>query len=217
MARDKSLTRKKVLAAVDDILVRQGMADIGVNAIARRANIDKVLIYRYFGGLDQLLTAYAAEYSLTPTSIQSYDDRFNLQRDSDIKEIISNHIIGQLKEIRRRKVIQEITRGELFGNNILTNAQDAAREKLANELYGRLSLLREKYPQKDIEAFTALLCAGFTYLVLSSRTRESYMSIDLRSNFSWKRIEKLISDLVYTYFSDDQEPRAGRRLSRKSG
>ena len=41
------------------LLLEQGFPAVGINAIARQAGCDKVLIYRYFNGLNGLLTAFA--------------------------------------------------------------------------------------------------------------------------------------------------------------
>jgi AcrR family transcriptional regulator len=53
--RDRAATEERILTAVGEVLARDGFAAIGVNAIARQAGVDKVLIYRYFGGLPELL------------------------------------------------------------------------------------------------------------------------------------------------------------------
>ena len=48
-------TEKRLLEAVSHIVENDGFTKIGVNRIANQAGCDKVLIYRYFGGLDGLL------------------------------------------------------------------------------------------------------------------------------------------------------------------
>ena len=53
--RDRAATEERILTAVGEVLARDGFAAIGVNAIAKQAGVDKVLIYRYFGGLPELL------------------------------------------------------------------------------------------------------------------------------------------------------------------
>ncbi len=59
--RDREATRGRILSAVGDLLAAEGFRALGINAIARRARADKALIYRYFGGLPELLAAYAEE------------------------------------------------------------------------------------------------------------------------------------------------------------
>jgi len=55
-------TEKRLLEAVSKVIEEEGFTKIGINRIARQAQCDKVLIYRYFGGLDGLLVAWAKQY-----------------------------------------------------------------------------------------------------------------------------------------------------------
>ena len=57
MARNRQLTEKKILAAAHQLLADNGFESWGVNELARQAGLDKVLIYRYYGSLDGLLSA----------------------------------------------------------------------------------------------------------------------------------------------------------------
>ena len=59
MSKSRLQTEQRILDAVGQLLLEQGYPAVGVNAIARRAGCDKVLIYRYFGGFDELLLAFA--------------------------------------------------------------------------------------------------------------------------------------------------------------
>ena len=59
--RDREATRARLIAAVGNLLAREGFKGLGVNAVAREAGVDKVLIYRYFGGLPELIVAFGRE------------------------------------------------------------------------------------------------------------------------------------------------------------
>ena len=65
--RDADATKRRLVEAVGAILARDGFARLGVNAIAEEARTDKALIYRYFGGLPALLSAYAEGATFWPT------------------------------------------------------------------------------------------------------------------------------------------------------
>ena len=52
-------TEQKILQALEHLLLEQGFPAVGINSVARQAGCDKVLIYRYFDGLDGLLLAFA--------------------------------------------------------------------------------------------------------------------------------------------------------------
>ena len=58
-SRDRAKTETAILDAVSRLILRDGMSGVGINALAREAGVDKVLIYRYFDDLDGLYRAYA--------------------------------------------------------------------------------------------------------------------------------------------------------------
>jgi AcrR family transcriptional regulator len=197
MHRDKEETRKKIIDAVEYVLTHSGMGEIGVNSIARQAGVDKVLIYRYFGSLDELLRTYAEESDLWPSTTALLGDKANIRRSTDVKEVINSLLINQLDEIRRRKVTQEILRWEMSEVNVLTKSLNLAREKQAADILQGLSLNQQS--SKDLEALMALINAGVTYLVLHSKVSDKHLGIDLRSNYGWQRLSKLINELVTEY------------------
>ena len=57
-------TEQKILHALEQLLLEQGFPAVGINSLARQAGCDKVLIYRYFDGLDGLLMAFAESTEL---------------------------------------------------------------------------------------------------------------------------------------------------------
>ncbi|RPI71559.1 MAG: TetR/AcrR family transcriptional regulator, partial [Desulfobacteraceae bacterium] len=59
--RDSEQTRRALINAVGSLLARDGFQAVGVNAVAKEAGVDKVLIYRYFGGLPGLIAAFGKE------------------------------------------------------------------------------------------------------------------------------------------------------------
>ncbi len=199
MHRDKAETRKKILDAVGHVLTHSGMRQVGINSIARHAGVDKVLIYRYFGNLNELLRTYAEESDLWPSISELLGDKAIIKRSSNAKEVINTLLINQLNEIRRRKVTQEILRWGMSEDNVLTRSLNSAREKQAAEIVQGLSLTQQS--SKDIEALMALINGGVTYLVLRSKVSDKHLGIDLRSNFGWQRLTKLISELVSDYLN----------------
>ncbi len=199
MARNKTQTMKKIMDAVGQVLSQRGAQDFGVNAIARRAGVDKALIYRYFGSFDELLRAYAHETSLWPDLSDLIGDSGHISHADDVKAILGKFLINQLKEIRRRKATQEIMRAEMFTQNELTKYLSDAREKQKSELLSKLSLAQGGLPYKDTEALLALISAAISYMVIRSKFSDRHMGIDLHSNFGWKRLERLTEALVSAY------------------
>jgi len=203
--RDRQRTRKKILAALGRLLARKGSKGLGINAISREAKVDKVLIYRYFGGIDQLYGAFALEGNTFPSLEEVAEGRLNEFPNLPPAEIAKVIVLGFGRAIRRRPITKELMRWELQERNALSNALAKERERQARHWLG----LAPDLKGADLPAVTALLVAGQVFLTLRSKTADTYNGIDLHSESGWKRIEgavALLSDLFFQHVAGDPLP-----------
>jgi AcrR family transcriptional regulator len=205
MTRDSQQTRKKIIAAVGRLLSRSGFRNIGINAVAREAGVDKVLIYRYFGGLQDLLRAYAEEGDFWPTAEELLAG-FGGQLPRNSAELAAKLLIEFGRALRRRPITQEIMRWELLERNELTDALAHYREEQGMKLIG---MVKKESQGLDLQALGSLLSAGQTYLILRAKTAKVYNGLELSSDRDWKRIEKSIEHLVHLAFG--HKPGSKRR------
>jgi AcrR family transcriptional regulator len=56
--RDREKTMLKLINAVGEIIKTEGYTALGVNNIARKAEVNKKLIYRYFDNVNSLIEIY---------------------------------------------------------------------------------------------------------------------------------------------------------------
>jgi len=66
MTRNRQQTASRIKAAAMTLLQRDGFEGWGINAVAREAQVDKVLLYRYFESLDGLLSEIISETRFWP-------------------------------------------------------------------------------------------------------------------------------------------------------
>lgn len=210
MARDSQQTRKKIIKAVGRLLARSGFRNVGINAIAREADVDKVLIYRYFGGMPDLLRAYAEEGDFWP-SAEELLAGFGGKLPRDNAELAAKLLIEFGRALRRRPATQEIMRWELLERNELTDALAHYREEQGMKLIGMV----KPSAGLDLQAVGSLLSAGQTYLVLRAKTASVYNGLRLGRDEDWKRIEQSITHLVQLAFGSERR-RQSRRASRNS-
>jgi len=196
MVRDKEETKERILAAVGKLLAESGFQKIGVNAIAREAGIDKVLIYRYFDSLPSLLRIFAYESNYWP----SLDELIANQASAEGKETLADWmvklLIALIDELQQRPITQEIMRWELLERNELTAELSRVRDETA---IAALNLLQQKQaspPEADVPAVGAILVAGIIYLLLRSKATNTFFGIDLQSPEGWQRIEQAITLIV---------------------
>jgi len=66
MPRNRQATENRIRQAARDLLRVSGFEGWGVNAVARQAGIDKVLVYRYFGSPEALLMELVRDTDFWP-------------------------------------------------------------------------------------------------------------------------------------------------------
>jgi AcrR family transcriptional regulator len=203
MARDKEETKARILSAVAKLLAESGFKQLGVNAIAREAGVDKVLIYRYFENLPSLLKTFGKEgkYWITVEELIGDETAVDAKLLSDWIVLLLTRFLHDLQE---RPITQEIIRWELLEGNELTQELAKVRDQVAIE---SLEFLKQKYsfpPDKDIPAISAVLIAGIVYLALRTKVNDTFLGIDFSSPTGWQRIEDAIASIVQATVINDQ-------------
>ncbi len=190
--RDKDQTKQKILQAVGKLLA-DGDGHPGVNAVAREAGVDKVLIYRYFGGMPELLRAYVSEGEFWPGFEDVMETSPYVAAMLPPGEIGTRFVHGFVRELRSRPITLEILRRELLETNALTTELTKVREDWTRDI-------AEGYAGRgdDPEAIHGLVTAGLIYLMLAGKTRESFCGVDVRSDEGWERIEKAAGNIMET-------------------
>lgn len=189
--RDRAHTEEQILAAVGRLLEKSGFEDVGVNAVAREAGVDKVLIYRYFGKLPDLLRAFAKRGEHWPSDAELLGE----EPPTEPAALAAHVLVRFGRAIRNRPQTQAIMRHELSERNPLTDALAEAREEQAMRLLSRLGALGP-----DAPAVGALLAAGLTYLALRANTADHYNGVDLRSAAGWDDLEHAVARIVSAIF-----------------
>ena len=203
MARDKEETKARILTAVGKLLAESGFKQLGVNAIAREAGVDKVLIYRYFGSLPTLLQTFGQEGDYWLTSEELIGD-LSITAVAPLEEWMNLLLVRFLRDLQQRSITQEILRWELLEGNELTQELAQVRDLMAIESLEFLKLKCSFPPDKDIPAMSAVLIAGIVYLVLRTKVSPTFLGIDFSSPEGWQRIEAAISSLLQALQNDQQ-------------
>ncbi|AFZ28994.1 transcriptional regulator, TetR family [Gloeocapsa sp. PCC 7428] len=202
MARNKEETKARILAAVGKLLAESGFKQLGVNAIAREAGVDKVLIYRYFDGLPSLLQCFGKEggYWISPRELIGDESTVDAETLADWMTYL---LLGFLHDLKRRPITQEILRWELLEGNELTRELANVRDQLALD---SLKFLEQKgsFPlDKDIPAISAVLVAGVVYLTLRTKVSNMFMGIDFDSSTGWRRIEAALESIIQSTIEEN--------------
>ena len=203
--RDRAATEARLIAAVGVVLARDGFGAVGVNAVAREAGVDKVLIYRYFGGLAELLAAWGRSGQFWPSidELLGADPKAFLALPA--AERYARFMEHFVDGLRSRPLTLEILAAEVVERNELTAILESEREawgEQASRLLGGEASAR----RPELQGLTLLLVAGVQYLLLRSRSIRVFGGIDIRSDAGWRTLKASVRELASTLFPPETEP-----------
>lgn len=198
-SRDQAATRELLIKAVGTLLARQGFTALGVNAVAKEAGVDKVLIYRYFGGLPELLQHFGSSGEFWPSVDELTGGEVETLRQMPLAHSVATVMRNYIRAIRSRPLTREILAWESVERNELTRVLEEVREKVSMELFQAVRVDPETYPA--VIGVTTLLAAAVNYLVIRSRTIQQFNSIDITSDEGWETLEKTIATICEGCFA----------------
>lgn len=192
-------TEKRLLEAVSQIIENDGFTKIGVNRIANQAGCDKVLIYRYFGGLDGLLVEWAKRHDYYSFAYSEFIETIKKAESKDIKQIVKNVFMRQLYHLKDNVLMQELLVWELSGNSSFKGIIEE-RERIGYKLQKELN--RVLNTDSDNSMSIAIIVSAINYIVLFTRQYHKINGIDFSKPEAWDRMKSTISRYVDFIFEE---------------
>ena len=202
-SRDREQTRKSLLEAVDRLLTREGVPAVRVNAVAREAGVDKVLIYRYFGGFEGLCEAYAAESDFWWTPDELVGDELD-GPDADTPAGWARLVFARYADaLRKRPATLAVLAAEPSFRTPLVVALEEIRERRSAELADRLARRMTAPATLDIPALSMIVASALHYILIRSLRIKRMNGVGIVSDEDWERLQRAIDHLVTRSFSAD--------------
>lgn len=190
--RAREETEQRLVHAVEELLRDEGFAALGVNAVAQRAGVDKVLIYRYFDGLPGLLRRYAESGSFWPTLDEILGADRAVLREPDPARLGARVLAAYARALRARPITLELLAWECSERNDLTIVLEEVRERAAMELLAELPAPRG--PHARITG--VLISAAIHYLAVRGRHIQRFAGIDVGTDAGWAEIESAFEPML---------------------
>jgi AcrR family transcriptional regulator len=197
--RDPEETKSRILDALGRIVVRDGLAAVGINPLAREAGADKVLIYRYFGDLDGVYGAFAERTDFW-WSCADLTEGLNPARQS-LAAAVKTCLRRHADEIRRRPLTLAVLAAEPAQRTPLVVALEEVRERRSLELVAWLGARYAPPAGVDVEAVALLLSASINYLAARSRSIRLMSGVPIKTDRDWERILAAMDALVDGVFA----------------
>ncbi|MBS1504481.1 MAG: TetR/AcrR family transcriptional regulator [Bacteroidetes bacterium] len=193
--KNKDETMKRLVGAVGEILKEKGYAGVGVNKIAIQAGVTKELIYRYFGGLNNLLGTYIKSKDYWQPLLAELNGS-GMAEEQDLLRLFIGLLQDQFRFFYEEKEMQKLILWQISVSNQLLRSISDDRESEGAKL---LALTDEHFRGSGInfKAIIALLVGGIYFVILHAESNKSTVAgMDLGQENDREELLRAIGQLL---------------------
>lgn len=199
---NRPLTERRLIDAVGTIIRKHGYKGLGVNAIAKEADVSKSLIYKYFISVDKLIETYILEKDYWMVSKNQMTELLEKANTKDcLIEILVFVLQKQFDYFFNEEEMQQLILWEITEKSEMMNSVGNARESLGEDFFA----LTERYfkgSDVNFHGIAALLVSGIYYLVLHGKKNKSTQcGIDVHTEEGRSEILKAIRQIIRWAFA----------------
>lgn len=194
--KDKELTKRKLIDAVGIIIRSKGFKAILISQVAREAGVDRKLVYRYFGNINNLIEAYITENDYWLLFSEHLRHLSGEMEATNSQAIITTILQEMFKFFYAEKATQHLILMELSGSTPMMRSIHNARESLGQEIFEMVDNHFQK-SEVNFRAVAALLVGGIYYMILHTRNNGyNFTDIDLKTERGTNEILQTIAKIV---------------------
>lgn len=189
--RNRAKTTLRIVDALEEVITERGLAGIAVNRIAEKAGVSKVLIYRYFGGMEGLLEYYVKMGRLFPVLSPAMVDQIRPLSERDLAQVWSRQVIQTFRFFRTFKVGREILKATMIENDPVAEVASKAQDEEMTRLVNQLAFI----DGADSQAISGVVIGAMIHMTLLAQNNHTLVGIDLRSEEGWSRVEEAVKTI----------------------
>ena len=169
-----------------------GWSALNVQSLAIEAGVDRKLVYRYFDGIDGVVTRLGQGLDLWLGEALAQQPPTTA---IDYRQFVRETMIAYLRALRANPLILRLLAWELAQDTPLLRRMEAARSEVMQAwVRSRRPRLRLP-PQGDVFALNAVLLAAIQHLALAAEARGRFAGLEL-DDAGWIRIEAAVAALA---------------------
>lgn len=196
--KSREQTECKILEAVASIVESDGFEKLGINTIALKANVSKMLIYRYFGGLEELVARFIMQKDYWANT-----DTLILNPHS-VGDSIKSMFRNQIEQLRNDVTLRRLCRWEMSCHNASIDWLRDKREENGCNLIKVVSRLTG-CSNSEVASLASILSASISYLTLIEDQCPTYNGIALQTDKGWEQVAQGVDMIVDLWIKSIQE------------
>jgi len=169
-------SREAFLQALESLLSAPDAAPPGINAVAKSAGLNKVLIYRYFDSWDGLLAAFAQRVNPWRDLRRTLEQGLAAARWPDLPQVVRWLFHAFLDALATSPLLQNLLRLSLVHRDALQTALERDRE---DEGLAIARLVAGHFPgaNPDLAIVAAVVTGGLTYVLLAGSRAGAFQGL----------------------------------------
>lgn len=192
--KNKENSKKLFLEAVGKILKTKGYAALGINEIAATAGLNKKLIYRYFGGIEQLLDEYVLAQDFW-SNVKG--DKVPKAIDDGGQAFLKQMFQTQFDRVYDNRELQKVLLWRLAEERSSLRKLTEEQEHAGEELFEQIVQPHFGESTPTFRAIAAIMVSGLYYLDLYAAHNGSiFCGVDIASADGRQEIKKAMDFLV---------------------
>ncbi|ANH82179.1 TetR family transcriptional regulator [Niabella ginsenosidivorans] len=193
---NKERSIQKLLASVGKVIREKGYAGLTATNIAQQAGVSRRLISMYFGSVDELVETYvkSKDYwvAASGTTVITQENK----EGNNTRQLLESLLLNQLDFFNRNEEMRQIILWEISQRTEIMYHICNEREQLGSRIFEMTDKELKDRPV-DLRAVSALLVAGIYYMVLHSKTSDSFFcEIDITLPEGLQRIRDAIKQIL---------------------
>ena len=195
--RDRNSTQNAIIAAFERVLLRDGVAGLGINAVAQEADVNKVLIYRYFDDLPGLARRWSSSSAFWPSEQELIGNDLEAFAKLSVEDRVRTVMRNYFDAIRARPLTVELLAAELMNPTDITRALADGMAKPGTAV-GDFTRLDEadRDLREQVWKLTMLVNMITAYLAIRQRSNPIYFGHDLTTDESWAYFRATVDELT---------------------
>ncbi|MGY0035823.1 TetR/AcrR family transcriptional regulator [Pedobacter sp. NJ-S-72] len=191
--RNRERTRKKVLDSVADILKNEGFTGLNIRQIASKANVDRKLIYDYFGGLEGLVKEYLNSRDFWKSNSQLVGEDKEDHGKATSYAVLEKQFDSLMVNEEMRRIITWALCENIKPLRELNNDREILAESFFNNVVGD----HFEGKDKNFRAITSILISSIYYMTLINQMNGSTIcGIDLQKQEDAEAIKKSLKQII---------------------
>ncbi|MBL8630652.1 MAG: TetR/AcrR family transcriptional regulator [Rhodospirillaceae bacterium] len=189
-AQKRNRTRERIMRACEDVILRDGVQGLGINAIAAQTGLGKPLIYRYFGNLDGLIAAWAKHTQVWADNEIVSAKKRAASKDEKLK-IIRDSMIESTARLKNKPALLQLLAFTMTGRSPFAGATYDLKKSFGShhgDLYSDDDILGDP----DMIALMLVLYAATVYLAHRAVGDPVFNGIPLNTDTGWNSMMKMV-------------------------